>query len=451
MLLSLACVLFLVAVQREVGPEIMTPDLLLAAFLWLGGGAFLRIAHRQRIYDYAILALALALAYFTKAVALALVPAAGALLPFTGVQRNRALRGLLVYVAIAAALIYPYIAKLSASKGRFTLGASGSLNYSWIVDGADGPDRWHLQNGSQHGHARLALVHPARRLLRSPEVFEYASPVGGSFPIFDDPSYWDDGLKPTFYLKGQLWHIAMNVYHTLSWLAKRGEFVIALLFLFWLQYRSGTPARLREILPVLLWFAGLWGLYVLVDVEDRYVFGVLTGILLLAAASLRLPDSRNLRRAVAICLVILVSGVVIRSFDVAGEKVFFGIRQMSVGRFKTKAVGPYDNPYWEVAQALTRRLGLRANDSVACIDLGCDDTYWARLAGLRITADISTEADYWDSTPADRTRAMAALAGAGVKAIVARHLGAGAESEGWIPLSDPNEMPAQGLYARLTK
>jgi hypothetical protein len=46
---------------------------------------------------------------------------------------------------------------------------------------------------------------------------------------------------------------------------------------------------------------------------------------------------------------------------------------------------------------------------------------------------------------------MAVLAGVGVKAIVERHLGAGAESEGWIPLSDPNEMSAQGLYARLTK
>jgi hypothetical protein len=114
----------------------------------------------------------------------------------------------------------------------------------------------------------------------------------------------------------------MNVYHTLSWLARRGEFVIALPFMFWFQYRYKIPTRVREILPVLLWFASLWGLYLLVDVEDRYVFGVLTAILLLAAASLRLPDSWHFRRAVAICLVILFSGAVIRSLDVAGEKFF---------------------------------------------------------------------------------------------------------------------------------
>jgi hypothetical protein len=114
------------------------------------------------------------------------------------------------------------------------------------------------------------------------------------------------------------------------------------------------------------------------------------------------------------------------------------IDQADVGRpFQDESRWPYDNPYWEAAQALTRKLGLHANDSIACNDLGCDDTYWARLAGLRVTADISTEADYGEATPADRARAMPVLAGVGVKAIVARHLGAGAESEGWMPLSDP--------------
>ena len=227
--------------------------------------------------------------------------------------------------------------------------------------------------------------------------------------------------------------------------------MIGLLFLLCFQTRSRISARVREILPVLLWLAALWGLYLLVDVEDRYVFAVLTSILLLAAASLRLPDSPHLRRALTICTVILVCGAVIRSMDAAGEKVFYGIRQMFIGPVKMKAVGPYQNPYWEAAQTLTSTLGLHPNDSVACMHLGCDNTYWARLAGLRVTAEISRETDYWASSPADRTRGMAVLAGAGVKAVVTRHLGAGAQSEGWIPLSDPNETPAQELYARLTK
>ncbi len=451
MLLALGCALFLVALQADVPIYLMTPDVLLAALLWLAGGTFLRIARGQRIYHYALLAVALSLAYFTKAVALSLALAALPILPFAGPDRRRAARGLLVYVATAAILISPYVAKLSAAKGHFTLGESGGLNYAWIVDGSDGPNRWHMQNDSPAGHARLHLVHPARRLWKSPDVYEFATPVQGTFPIFDDPSYWDDGLKPAFYWKGQLWHIAMNAYHTVSWFQRRGEFVVALLLLFLAQRHFRMRARLREVFPVLLWFASLWGVYLLVDVEDRYVFAILTAVLLLAAAAIRLPDSGNLQKVVAACTIILACGAVIRSIDTAGGKFYTGIKSMYIGPVKAKAVGPYDNPYWEVAQTLTNKLGLRPNDQVACMHLGCDNTYWAPLAGLRVTADVSRDVNYWESSPADRAQAMSVLAAAGIKAVVTENLGAGAESEGWVALSDPREIPGQGLYARLTK
>src|SRR5579871_1517477 len=445
MLVAAGCALFVIAAEADVPVYLLTPDLLLAAWLWLAGGALLRIGRRQRIRDYALLALALAAAYFTKAVGLPLVMAALAILPLLGANRRKAVLGILHFMAVAAILIVPYMAKLSAAKGRVTFGESGTLNYAWIVDGADGPNRWHLQSDSPHGHARMQLAHPARQLLKSPGVYEYASPVAGTFPTFDDPSYWNEGLRPTFYLKGQVWHIAMNLYHTASWLGRRGEFVIALAVLLWMQRQFGAAGRLREILPVLLWFTGLWGLYLLVDVEDRYVFAALTAILLLAAASVRLPDSSMMRRVVSAGVLILVCGAMLRPLDTAGQEVFYGVKRMFIGPVKAKAFGPYENPYWKIAQRLTGRMGLHASDQVACMQLGCDNTYWAQLAGLRITADISSESDYWAASPEDRARAMAALAGVGVKALVTRNLGPGAESEGWIPISDPHERPAEDL------
>jgi hypothetical protein len=452
MLAAAACALFLVAAQADVPIYLMTPDLLLGAWLWLAGGAFLRISRNQRIYDYALLALAISLAYFTKAAALTLALTALPLLPFTGPNRKKSVRGGLLYAAIVLVLISPYIARLSEAKGRFTFGESGSLNYAWIVDGADvSGNRWHLQNDSPSGHARLALVHPARRLMKSPDVYEFAAPIQGTYPAFDDPSYWNDGLKPVLYLKGEVWHIAMNLYHTLSWLARRGEFVVALILLLMVQLRSRTRGPWREVLPVLLWFASLWGVYLLVDVEDRYVFAALTAILLLAAATVRVPDSGNLRRIAAACTLILAGGAAIRALDAAGEKVYFGVKQKYVGTAKMKSVGPYQNPYSEIAEILKNKLALRPNDSVACMQLGCDNPYWARLAGLRVTADLSAESDYWKATPAHRAQAMAALAGAGVKAVVARNLGPGAESEGWVPLGDPHDKSQQELYARPTK
>jgi hypothetical protein len=441
MLAALGLALFLIAAQADAPVYQLTPDLLLAAWLWLAGGAFLRIAHRQRLRDYALLGIALALAYFTKVVALSMTAGALAILPFTGTRRTRALLGTALTMVLVALPIAPYVAGLSKYKGRFTFGDSGSLNYAWVVDNSS---RLEVANDSYPGHARLNLIHPARRLLKWPETWEFgSSPIRGSFPIWNDPSYWDEGTKPVFYLKGELWHIAMNTYHTINWLGRRAEIVIALLLAFLAQRRARVPARLRGILPVLLWFAALWALYMAVDVEDRYVFSALTAVLILGAAMVRMPDTAAMRKLVAAGLLIVVCGAAARGLGAVGMKAFRGVKATYIGPEKTKAVGPYDNPYWQVAQSLTGRVGLRAHDSVACLELGCDSPFWARLAGVRVTADIPRPG-YWEAAPADRAKAMAALSAAGVKAIVARHLGPGAEAEHWIPLG-------ADYYARLTK
>ncbi len=452
MLAAAACGLLLISLQSDMPVYMLTPDLLLAGLLWLGGGLFLRIARSQRMYHYGLLAVALALGYFTKAVALSLALAAPAILPFTGADRRRARCGTLLYIAVAAVVISPYVAKLSAAKGRFTFGESGSLNYAWIVDGADGPNRWHLQDDSDHGQARMKLTHPAPRVMTSPDVYLYPGPVQGSFPVFDDPSYWDDGLKPAFYLKGQAWHIAMNLFHTVEWLGKRAWFSVALLLMLVVQLRCGTKARLRGVLPVLFWYACMWGLYLLVDVESRYIFGVGTAMLLLVAATVRLPDTEMLRKAVSACLLIVVLGAGVQGLNAAAGQVYAGLRQVYVGKFReTRAIGPFGNPYWEIARTLNERLGLKPNDQVACMQTGCDLTYWASLAGVRIVADVSREDDYWAMPSENRAKAMSLLAQSGVKAIVTRHLGPGAESEGWIALNDPHEKPEQGLFARVVR
>ena len=122
MLFAVALALFLLAVATDVPVYQITPDLLLGAWLWVSAGAFLRIAREQRMAHYVILALALSIAYFTKAVAFPLAVVALILLPFAGGDRKKALRGSLIALTLVGALAVPYIAKLSASKGRFTSG-----------------------------------------------------------------------------------------------------------------------------------------------------------------------------------------------------------------------------------------------------------------------------------------------------------------------------------------
>jgi len=55
-------------------------------------------------------------------------------------------------------------------------------------------------------------AHPQRKLADEPTVYEFAAPIGGSYPLWYDPSYWYEGIKPHFSLKGQL----MALYRTTS-------------------------------------------------------------------------------------------------------------------------------------------------------------------------------------------------------------------------------------------
>ena len=41
----------------------------------------------------------------------------------------------------------------------------------------------------------MPLTHPVRQILTEPAVFEFAKPIGGTFPPWFDPSYWYAGYK----------------------------------------------------------------------------------------------------------------------------------------------------------------------------------------------------------------------------------------------------------------
>ena len=189
---------------------------------------------------------------------------------------------------------------------------------------------------------------------------------------------------------------------------------------------------------MLLWSLALWGLYLIVDVEDRYVFAALTALLLLTASAVRLPSPGTWRPIVSACVLVLVCGVALRSLETASDKVYRAVKE--------KTFGPYSDPYWQVAQTLKSRLNLQSGDSLACLEHACESPYWARLAGLRIVADIPREAEYWGADNDSRNKALGVLAATGVKALIGTDPRDGAEAEGWIPLG--RIPPDRDLYAK---
>ena len=105
---------------------------------------------------------------------------------------------------LAAAVVFcaistPWILALSHAKGHFTFGDSGKDNYVFLINHV--PARWYSDDiEAAKGH----YLHPVRRLYDAPPVFEFATPIRGSIPVWYDPSYWAEGATPRVAFKQEL-------------------------------------------------------------------------------------------------------------------------------------------------------------------------------------------------------------------------------------------------------
>ncbi len=274
----------------------VTPDQCVAIVMYLVAALLLRMSRNSAGWEmYAGLGVLLGLGYLTKA---ALFPLGLVTLVATLFLRPSEKLGTRLARSMVAALLFalvaaPLVIALSQSKGRLTSGDTGKIAYAEIIDGVSRFELWTGEGNTG------APKHPVRRLRGSPDVFEFATPVGGTYPPWYDASYWMDGLATRVDFAGQIAAISAGarVYASmaLQQLALIGA-VIIFSMLGWGRYSYWR--QLWSIWPV--WIAPLAGLgmFSLVWVETRYVasFLVIIAMSLLAMESeCRLPRVRDER------------------------------------------------------------------------------------------------------------------------------------------------------------
>jgi len=438
--LVLAWSLFLWTSIEWTPPRRVVPDLLVSALVYAAAGLALRIRSRGgRVGDAAALGLVLGAAYLTKAVMLwvGVVFAAAAALS----SKGKAVRTAAVCGVVFAGVSLPWIAALSSAKGHITFGDTGRLNYAWYVNGVTLHVHW---QGEPAGYGRP--VHPTRRILRNPDVYEFARPVPGTYPPWFDPSYWYEGVKPRFSFAQQLRRSASNC-ATLLLVAVPAVFVGVFALA---TRRCCWRLNLREAAEEwALWVPGAAAIlaYTAILVLRRYIAPFAVLMWLTALSGLRVaPDlgaERWSRRAVlAVVLPILVF--------VGGSSGYYAVSAV------VKAVRGPAHPHWEAAQAL-RALGVRPGDAVACF--GCaGKAYWARVAGVRVVAEaydarLGEEEDTFaaagrqdeviEANGAVRKRVLDAFRGTGARAIVTREVPEHAARHGW------HRLGRTGYYAYL--
>jgi len=223
--------------------------------------------------------------------------------------RNMA-RATLVVLAIAS----PFIIAISHGKGRLTLGESGALTYAAYLNGVDPwfpgdsgkfvPQGIGLVEDVDTWSANAALLkHPPGKIFELPATWEFAQPIGGTYPFWYDPSYWQDGIRARFNMKGEITALEFAL---LTYLLLLGSIFLELnltVGIFMLYLVAPRPVaclkRAAKNWPLLaIGISGI-GLYALVHTEFRYVSAFTTLLGLVLFSGVHLPQSPVTKRYIA--------------------------------------------------------------------------------------------------------------------------------------------------------
>jgi hypothetical protein len=390
-----------------IGVSSDTPDMLVAAFTYLAAAAVLRLRSRATLASSAALGAVLAFGYLAKA---AFFPLAFVFLAVAATATRNG-RSTIVAAVTFAVIAAPFIGAISNAKRRLTFGDTGRLNYAWSMTRDVRPFRFWHRPTTRGG----TPVHPPRVVSERPEVFEFAQPVGGTYPPWHDPSYWYHGLevrvRPALLfavVAANAWFYAVTfaVWLGVGWIALVGVSGL----------RDAVRRASRAWVLIVPALAGL-GLYLIgsdlraamipTQPSTRFIaaFVVLLVVPLVSAVTAR-PEQRRVAHVVGVAIA-LVCGAL--AWNVAKRVAMSNDEPARIAR---------EQP--AVADTL-RALGIRPGDRIAISGYYLFPYFhWARLGRVSIAAEIFQADFFWEQSPTRRAEILGALHRAGVRAVVQR-------------------------------
>ncbi len=420
----IAYTLFLWTSFDWLGDFVSPADRCVAAFVYAAAGLLLRMRSASRQWwTFILFGVVLGGGYLAKA---AMFPLAFIFLAssifLSGPFRHRIWHGLAAFIVFLV-IASPWMLALSQVKGYLTFGLTGKLNYAWYVNGVGAIRHIHWQ-GEPSGSGTPR--HPTRKIFDRPAIYEFATPIGGSYPPWYDPTYWYEGVTIHFNLKEQMHVLIRNigVFFKISTLAQ-GGLITGFLILFMMV---GTPWHsVKDIATqwsILIPAIGALSMYVLVHIEARFMapFVVLFWIGLLSSVRLiDTPQSRRLLACVTLAMLLPMIGTI---GALAVGKGYAALR------YSIRKDSPAHGE-WYMAESL-HRMGVQPGDKVASLGRAFDAN-WAHLAQVKIVAEIPRrdENAFWAANNVVRSQALSAFGKTGAKLIVAETVPSIATTLGW--------------------
>jgi len=373
----------------------VTPDLCVSAFVYVIAGLLLRLRRHPNGGVAVVLGLVLGASYWAKAVMFPLAFATMAIALFSVRGWRQAVR-IGATMALSFGLVAgPLVVTLSRQKHRLTFGDSGRINYSVFVSPGGVARNW-------QGEPSLGItaVHPTHKILSEPPVYEFAQPVGGTFPPFYDPSYWQEGRVARFNWKSQAAIVFYHLLYYLDLFLHRENAIVASFVGLALVTRKKL---FRDYFPVFAMCGSALGLYMLVHVETRFVSVYIVVLWIALFGSLRVPSTMvrfagYLLLGVSMALLIAVvrnTGTAIRDY------------------------GPYSALQDVELSDQLDELGVHAGDRIAI--MGDGGIYAARLSHVKIIAELMDRdsPEFWRLDAVGKQRLYQTFAQCGVQFLLA--------------------------------
>jgi len=417
----------------------VTPDMTVAALVYLAAGLLLKSQqHGSARSSLALLGVVLGFGYLAKAAMFPLGVVCVLLAAAIKAERERPAWRMALAAAPFVIVSGPLLVALSLGSGHLTFGDVGRFTYLKHVNQLLYP-HWDESITRVAGRPE----HAPRRAFENPDVYEFAVPIGGSYPLAYDPGFWTQGLSPRVDARQQLRAFLSNArFYFNLFVREQGGFAAILLLLGALAFRTGrigfAPKGISAEAALVVWAVCAFGLYAVVFVTPRYIAPFVVIFWAGLLSSLTFPDSLPSRRLVTAAgiLLSLFVWVNIGAFNLEGLSgaLNFPIGvptdpggESQPGQFSNGQSG--NSP--EIAIGL-HKLGVNEGARVGFIGYSFT-AFWARLARLRIVAEIPPKHAemFWRADPDTQSQVLGVFADAGATAVVAKPVARTLLPSGW--------------------
>lgn len=413
--LCLGYILFLFSSLIWLGIYCDTPDMSTVGLIYIASGLTLRITYRPEGWlSFIALGIVLAFSYFSKAAMFPLSFVFFIVILLSAGTWRKILPRTLVAFLVFLLVVSPYVGALSMKKGKLTFSETGKLSYIWFVY-----PTWNVISDQvwQGKPPEFGTPqNPIRQIFDHPPVFEFGEPIGGTFPLWTDPSYWYEGISPQFNLKAILRVLILNL--LFYYKAFLGILVFGYLALLLGSTRTqeslySLAASWQLLLPAI---AAL-GTYALAtdfhantmehQLPLRFIAAFIVLLFAGVYATIRLPNLRAIKPVIASLTIATVVAV--------------GIHLLAPTLKQASEIltEKQENINWQIATEM-KQLGVQAGDKIAIFGSEIDHVFWARLAHTKIIVKLEKPEEFWANDWTLRTAILEAVKAAGANAVVQR-------------------------------